>query len=221
MRPARPTPAAMRPTPAATRPERAPASRRQAIPADRPLHRGPRRSAASCGRGTALFGRCGGCGVAVSPVEGTPSPPGSENKKPRRSREQALRERRSARDQTSARSLKRKSFARRAATQCPMPVERVRARHKVGAPVPPEPFPASTTRSAAPCSNTSSRPTPTRWGDLDVRGRGGFTAALTRPGLEVADEWHHATCHVAGVVSWAPRVSHRFVICPGRPESMT
>jgi hypothetical protein len=46
--------------------------------------------------------------------------------------------------------------------------------------------PASTTRSAAPCSNTSSRPTPTRWGDLDVRGRGGFTAALTRPGLEVA-----------------------------------
>jgi hypothetical protein len=35
---------------------------------------------------------------------------------------------------------------------------------------------------------------------------------------QTQDSWR-AVCVMP--VSWAPRVSHRFVICPGRPESMT
>jgi hypothetical protein len=68
-----------------------------------------------------------------------------------------------------------------------MPVEGVRARHKVGAPVPPEPFPRLNHAVGRTLLEYIIQADADAVGDLDVRGRGGFTAALTRPGLEVAD----------------------------------
>jgi hypothetical protein len=85
----------------------------------------------------------------------------------------------------------------------------------------------------------ASKPAKARRPDLDVEPIGQREAAITNnelrnknaelrnkinEALEIGADLEapdgHAHCGGPGV-SWAPRVSHRFVICPGRPESMT